>query len=757
MSQTDIEILHARLEQAEEETERFIPDAAVSKPLRSEDVQRLVQSIDVERFSELPTHAARIRALYSAFGEGRKFRPRDVVRAYKTLDSGVEVPDSMTVSVYLHADMRTGALAKIKCGLWQVLSVPAEPLGLDVAPLVQSIDLKQFSKLPSHAARTRALYSAFGEGTEFRAGDVVRAYRALDVGIDALSSRTVTSQLAKDVKKGLLAKLERGLWQVLSAPVEPPALDVAPLVQSIDLKQFSKLPSHAARTRAIHSAFGEGTEFRPSDVVRAYEALDAGVDAPSSKTVSSQLIQDTKMGLLAKLEPGLWQVLNAADEPPGLDVALLVQSIDVEQFSKLPTRIARVRTLYSAFGEGAEFRPSDVVRAYRALDAGIDAPDSSTVSSQLNQDAKAGMLAKLEPGLWQVLDVELSTLDVAPLVQSIDVERFSKLPTEAARIRMIHSAFGVGTEFRASDVVRAYEALDSGVEEPDSMIVSAYLHADMRTGVLVKIKRGLWQVLSVAVEPLAIDVAQLVQSIDVERFVSLPSHAARIRAIYSVFGEGTVFRPSDVVQAFQLLDAGIDAPYSMIVSNQLTQDAKTGGLVKIKRGLWRVIRAPVEPLAIDVAQLVQSIDVERFVSLPSHAARIRAIYSVFGEGTEFRTGDVVRAFQLLDAGIDTPSPPNLSQCLRTDMMTGLLAKPGRGLWKVLDVQVEVPVLEDVPLVQSIDVGEFASLPTEAARIRAVYSAFGEGAEPARCDVAAAQTARSTAKSKHTFENEPGEL
>ena len=414
MSQTDIETLHARLEQAEEELEQLIPDAAVSKPLRSEDVQRLVQSIDVERFVSLPTQAARVRAIYSAFGEGAEFRPGDVVRAYQVLDAGMSAPNLSQISDKLARDAKKGLLARLERGLWRVLCAPVEVPALDVERLVQSIDVGEFASLPTEAARIRAIHSAFGEGTEFRAGDVVRAYEALDSGAEVPDSEVMSVYLHTAMKTGMLAKLERGLWYVLRAQAEPRVFDMASLVQNIDVERFVSLPTHAARVRAIYSAFGEGAEFRPSDVVRAYRVLNTGNDDPGPSTLSNQLVRDAKAGRLAKLERGLWRVLRVQVEVPVLeDVPLvqstdvepavqLVQSIDVGEFASLPTEAARIRAVYAAFGEGAKFRASDVVSVLNR--SGVVAPTVASIQRVLEEDVEAGKLERVESGLWKVVD-----------------------------------------------------------------------------------------------------------------------------------------------------------------------------------------------------------------------------------------------------------------------------------------------------------------------------------------------------------------
>ena len=92
------------------------------------------------------------------------------------------------------------------------------------------------------------------------------------------------------------------------------------------------MPTLAARVREICRGFGEGTEFRRDDVVRAYEALDLSVDARCKSSFSTQLHNDASQGRLEIVRRGVWRVpwaeqeleepetqLDASDDAPRLE------------------------------------------------------------------------------------------------------------------------------------------------------------------------------------------------------------------------------------------------------------------------------------------------------------------------------------------------------------------------------------------------------------------------------------------------------
>lgn len=51
----------------------------------------------------------------------------------------------------------------------------------------------------------------------------------------------------------------------------------------------------------------------------------------------------------------------------GDELSSVVRAIDVERIELLTRNADRIRKIYAAFGKGAEFRSSDVVRVYDAL------------------------------------------------------------------------------------------------------------------------------------------------------------------------------------------------------------------------------------------------------------------------------------------------------------------------------------------------------------------------------------------------------
>ena len=676
------------------------------------DIERLVQSIDVERFGALPTQAARYREICRAFGVGTEFRLQDLMRACGVLGCEVDACRRSSAPKRLRDEAKKGRLEVVRRGVWRVLRVEEQPTRFDVEGLVQAIDVERFLLLSTQAARVRAIYAALGEGAEFCSDDVMRAYEALGCGVGTLSKPSVSKWLRRDTKGGLLEVVERGVWRVLRAEEPLPRFDVEGLVQSIGVERFASLPTQAARLRAIWAAFGEGAKFRSGDVVRVYDALGSGFDTPNSRSLSSYLTTDMKGGLLEKLGVEVWRVLRIEPDVQALDIECLVQSIDVERFSELPTHAARIRAIHSAFDEGLEFRVSDVVRAYRALDAGIDAPGFSTISRQLIQDTKTGLLTKLARGLWQVLDApdEPPALDVASLVQSIDVEQFSELPTHTARLRAIYAALGEGAEFCSDDVMRAYEALGCGVGTLSKPSVSKWLRRDTKGGLLEVVERGVWRVLR-AEEPLPrLDVEGLARAIDVERFTSLPTQAARIRAICAALGEGTGFRASDVVRVYDALSAGVDAPDSRSLSSYLAKDAREGLLEKLGVNVWRVLRVKPGAPHLDVERLVQRIDLEQFESMSTLVARCREICRAFGEGTEFRRADMVRAYEALGCDVDERMKASISTQLHHAANQGMLDMVRYGVWRVLHVEPQLerqePLeLEDIPARTSAVDGE----------------------------------------------------
>lgn len=464
-----------------------------------DDIERLARVIDVERFASLTRNADRIREIYAALGEGAEFRSGDVVRVYRALGAGADIPSSGSVSNYLNNDAKGGQLERLGSGVWRVLRVaPSAPV-LDIERLVQSIDVERFGALPTQAARYREICRAFGVGTEFRLQDLMRACGVLGCEVDACRRSSAPNRLRDEAKKGRLEVVRRGVWRVLRVEEQPTRFDVEGLVQAIDVERFLLLSTQAARVRAIYAALGVGAEFCSDDVMRAYEALGCDVGTLSKPSVSMWLGRDTKGGRLEVVKRGVWRVLCAEEPLPRLDVEGLAQRIGVERFTSLPTQAARIRAICAAFGEGTGFRASDVVRVYDALSAGVDAPDSRSLSSYLTKDAREGLLEKLGVSVWRVLRVKPGAphLDVERLVQRIDLEQFESMSTLVARCREICHAFGEGTEFRRADMVRAYEALGCDVDERMKSSISTQLHHAANQGMLDMVRYGVWRVLHV--------------------------------------------------------------------------------------------------------------------------------------------------------------------------------------------------------------------------------------------------------------------
>ena len=496
-----------------------------------DEIEIVVRAIDGERFALLTRNADRIRELYTAFGEDAEFHSSDVIRIYNALGATSDVPSSGSLSNYLANDERGGLLEKLGSGVWRVLRVAPSAPALDIKRLVESIDAERFGALPTQAARIRAIYAAFGKGTEFRLYDLVRACQTLGYDVDARGQSSIVTRLRYDTSKGRLEAVRRGVWRVLHIEELPTRLDVEHLVQDIDPERFASLPTQTARIRAIYAAFGEGTAFRRDDVMRAYKALDYSADALSESSVSGWLHNDVSRGWLESVKRSVWRVLRAGALPPQLDIERLVQAIDVERFASRPTQAARVRAIWSAFGVGAEFRSDDVVRVYDALGSGFDAPNSRFLSSYLTKDTKGGLLEKLGVKTWRVLrlEPEVQALDIEDLIQHIEVERFESLPTLAARVREICRAFGEGTEFRRDDVVRAYEVLGLSVDARCKSSFSTQLHNDASHGRLEVVRRGVWRVPR-AEQKLEAPETQLDASDDVPRLEPTPRRTKPRRA-----------------------------------------------------------------------------------------------------------------------------------------------------------------------------------------------------------------------------------
>ena len=497
--------------------------------------------------------------------------------------------------------------------------------GDEIESVVRAIDGERFALLTRNADRIRELYTAFGEGAEFHSSDVIRIYNALGAKFDVPSGGSLSNYLANDERGGLLEKLGSGVWRVLRVAPSAPALDIKRLVKSIDAERFGAFPTQAARIRSIYAAFGEGTEFRLYDLVRACQTLGYDVDARGQSSIVTRLRYDTGKGRLEAVRRGVWRVLHIEELPTRLDVEHLVQDIDPERFASLPTQTARIRAIYAAFGEGTAFRRDDVMRAYKALDYSADALSESSVSGWLHNDVSRGWLESVKRSVWRVLRAGAlpPQLDIERLVQAIDVERFASRPTQAARVRAIWSAFGVGAEFRSGDVVRVYDALGSGFDAPNSRFLSSYLTKDVKGGLLEKLGVKTWRVLRLEPEVQALDIEDLIQPIDVERFGSLPTLAARVREICRAFGEGTEFRRDDVVRAYEVLGLSVDARCKSSFSTQLHNDASQGRLEVVRRGVWRVPRAE-QKLEEPETQLDASDDVPRLEPTPRRTKPRRA-------------------------------------------------------------------------------------------------------------------------------------
>ena len=497
--------------------------------------------------------------------------------------------------------------------------------GDEIESVVRAIDGERFALLTRNADRIRELYTAFGEGAEFHSSDVIRIYNALGAKFDVPSGGSLSNYLANDERGGLLEKLGSGVWRVLRVAPSAPALDIKRLVKSIDAERFGAFPTQAARIRSIYAAFGEGTEFRLYDLVRACQTLGYDVDARGQSSIVTRLRYDTGKGRLEAVRRGVWRVLHIEAPPARLDVEYLVQDIDPKRFASLPTQTARIRAIYAAFGEGTEFRRDDVMRTYKALGYSADTLSKSSVSTWLHNDVSRGWLEVVRRSVWRVLRVEAlpPRLDIERLVQTIDVKRFASLPTQAARVRAIWSAFGVGAEFRSDDVVRVYDALGSELDAPNSPFLSSYLTKDMKGGLLEKLGVKTWRVLRLEPEVQALDIEDLIQHIDVERFGSLPTLAARAREICRAFGEGTEFRRDDVVRAYEALGLSVDARCKSSFSTQLHNDASQGRLEVVRRGVWRVPRAE-QKLEAPETQLDASDDVPRLEPTPRRTKPRRA-------------------------------------------------------------------------------------------------------------------------------------
>ena len=403
-----------------------------------DDIERVVRVIDVERFASLTRNTDRIREIYAALGEDAEFRSGDVVRVYRALGAGADIPSSGSLSNYLNNDAKGGQLKRLGSGVWRVLRVAPSAPALDIERLVRSIDVERFGALPTQAARYREICRAFGVGTEFRLQDLMRACGVLGCEVDACRRSSAPKRLRDEAKKGRLELVKRGVWRVLCAEEPLPRLDVEGLAQRIGVERFTSLPTQAARIRAICAALGEGTGFRASDVVRVYDALSAGVDAPDSRSLSSYLAKDAREGLLEKLGVNVWRVLRVKPGAPHLDVERLVQRIDLEQFESMSTLVARCREICRAFGEGTEFRRADMVRAYEALGCDVDERMKASISTQLHHAANQGMLDMVRYGVWRVLHVEpqlerqepLELEDIPARTSAVDGEVFDELLVE---------------------------------------------------------------------------------------------------------------------------------------------------------------------------------------------------------------------------------------------------------------------------------------------------------------------------------------